>query len=514
MAKTQTIDNKLTIADIEYYQNIFAKMNEEYLTGARKLRMSIKDQNMLDVIDYHISVITDAKGNVDDSESSDESEISEVSVVEYNTVAIDNVDKRKSNYTNPETNPPNTSEYPSSAEELVCHMHDYGSETFTEDIYKWREGQVAHLASLPQFAQKSVEWLEQRKKCLTATAVATAIDEDPYKYPIELLMDKCGKGPAFIENANVHHGRKYEEIGTMFYMYRNNVIVSEYGLLPDDKYDYLAISPDGICEKTCYHSSENTKLVGRLLEIKFPKTRKINSVGKLDGDICPHYYYVQVQSQLFVTRMAECDFLQCKIGEYDNYYDYIQDDVPGMPGLSKFSGLEKGCLIQLLPRSMISTADPQMCLYNSQYIYPPKLHMTDEEMKEWIGKETMNYHENEFYQEYVIDKVIYWRLEQVACNLVKADTAWFKSKKKILKQFWDYVLFYQNNPDLLVKLCDIVNKSSVEDSEYLFGVIHKDYMNAHPESKYTPLYTAKSDWRKYCDRKYAYLKKYRKNNTY
>ena len=112
-------------------------------------------------------------------------------------------------------------------------------------------------------------------------------------------------------------------------------------------------------------------MVGRLLEIKFPKTRKICTEGDLDGDICPHYYYVQVQTQLFVTGMDECDFLQCQIEEYDSWEEYFQDSNPNIPGLSKKTNLEKGCLIQLLPKKMIGTGDPKMCLYSAKYIYPP-----------------------------------------------------------------------------------------------------------------------------------------------
>ena len=56
-------------------------------------------------------------------------------------------------------------------------------------------------------------------------------------------------GVPFKENENVHHGKKYEQIGTMFYSFRNNVAVAEYGLIQHDKYEFIGASPDGICEK-------------------------------------------------------------------------------------------------------------------------------------------------------------------------------------------------------------------------------------------------------------------------
>src|SRR5690606_18186946 len=111
------------------------------------------------------------------------------------------------------------------------------------------------------------------------TAIAIVLDEDPYKYPAELLLDKCDRGVPFKENENVHHGKKYEQIGNMFYAFRNNVIVEEYGLIQHHEHSFIGASPDGICSKyTC--DSKLSKLVGRLLEIKFPKIRKIITEGK------------------------------------------------------------------------------------------------------------------------------------------------------------------------------------------------------------------------------------------
>src|SRR5690606_9969687 len=155
-------------------------------------------------------------------------------------------------------------------------------------------------------------------KCITATKVSTAIDEDPYEHPATLLLDKCGRGEPFVENKFVHHGKKYEDIGAMFYSCRNNVKMQEYGLLQDDRFPFIGASPDGICLKKTYDGNGLTKLVGRLLEIKFPATRPILTKGDLNGVICPRQYYLQCLTQMYVTKMDECDFLQCKVDEYDS----------------------------------------------------------------------------------------------------------------------------------------------------------------------------------------------------
>ena len=388
--------------------------------------------------------------------------------------------------------------------DLITHDYDYPHEKYVEKEYLDRVARIEKIKKIPQHEQKSEAWLTQRKSCLTATAVATAIDEDPYKYPAELLLDKCDKGVPFIENENTAHGNKYEEIANMYYSFRNNIIVEEYGLIQDTEYKFIGASPDGICE--CYQANKKdlSTIVGRLLEIKCPKRRRIQFSGKLDGDICPHYYFVQVQTQLFVMKMQECDFLQCQIGEYKSWQDFVDDSNTLIPGLSKMYGLEKGCVIQLMPRNLIST-DPQLGLFRSKYIYPPKLHMTIQETQEWISLETLNYHENKYYQEYVIDRIIYWRLEKVGCNLITYNNDWFQSKIPVLKQFWSYVEFYRKHPNRLNKIETFIKKVGPHKSDLIFEKINEDYLSVHKKSNFEPLYQTESEWRKY------YNKKYRRN---
>lgn len=397
-----------------------------------------------------------------------------------------------------------------SFEDLINHRHDCEGEVYQDNIYSERKKRVVEIKKIPQYEQKSKEWFNQRNECITATAIAVVLDEDPYKHPAELLLDKCGRGIPFEENENVHHGKKYEQIGNMFYSFRNNVTVGEYGLIQHRKYSFIGASPDGICEKnTASNPDKLTKLVGRLLEIKFPKKRRINTKGTLDGDICPHQYYIQCQTQLYVTQLEECDFLQCKMEEYESWNDYIQDSNPNIPGLSKKTNLEKGCLIQLLPKKMIGVADPKMCLYSSKYIYPPKLHMTHEEIEKWISNEVLHFHENELYQGYMIDRIIYWRFTMITCNLITADTVWFESKIPILKQFWDYIVFYRQNPKKMDKLIIFIKEIGIKNTDKIFMKIHKDFMLTHKDSDYQPLYQEKNEWREKYEQKNARYQAYK-----
>lgn len=379
--------------------------------------------------------------------------------------------------------------------DLVSHRHDYRGDKYKEDVYIKRRKRIVVMKKIPQHEQKSQGWLDQRAECLTATAVATAIDEDPHSYPANLLLDKAGRGEPFIENVCVHHGKKYEDVGNMFYSFRNNVKMAEYGLIQHAKYPFIGASPDGICEKQRLDSDNLSKLVGRLLEIKFPYSRFIKTVGDLDGVICPHYYFVQVQTQLFVTEMDECDFLQCKIEEYNSWEDFVADSNPQIPGLSIKTNLEKGCLIQLLPRAMAADEDKNMCLFNAKYIYPPRLHMSPEEIEKWVGSEILHFNTHELSEKYLVDRVMYWRLSKVACNLIKYNAEWFESKIPLLKQFWDYVLYYRANPEKLDKLEILIKEIGAQNTKEIFARVHKDYMSANPNSTYKKLYQEKTEWR-------------------
>ena len=418
------------------------------------------------------------------------------------------------------------------ASDLVSHKYDYDKNKFKNSNHIRRRKRIVEIKKIPQFEQKSPEWLNQRKKCLTATAIAIAIDEDPYKTPAHLLLDKCDRCPRFKSNVNTHHGNKYEEIANMYYTFRNNIDVAEYGMIRHSERKFIGASPDGICEKRTSDGENLSTLVGRLLEIKCPKTRKIKFVGDLNGDICPHYYYVQVQTQLFVTEMDECDFLQCAIHDYASVDDYIADSDPTIPTLSKKTGLEKGCIIQLLPRKItsepeiydsdeerIDSTDPEVSdeytkhLFEAKYIYPERLHMSIKETNKWIADQTINYHENKYYKTHMIDKVIYYRFNQISCNLIKKDPVWFESKIPILKQFWFYVRFYRKHPNRLNNLVKYVKEVGIGNTKVIFEHVHKDYMRFNKNSKYEPLYREKNPWRIKYDNLDAYYESRRKKQA-
>jgi putative phage-type endonuclease len=395
-----------------------------------------------------------------------------------------------------------------SAGELISRKFEYPHRKFLEELYKGRDAHVAYLKALPQPEQKSDAWFKMRNECLTATAIAAVINEASYDGPHDILLDKCGKGKPFTENIACHHGKKYESVANEIYCFRNNIYVDEYGLLIHPQYSFIGASPDGICTKKRYQGDGLSTLVGRLLEIKCPLSRVIKTEGTLDGDICPHYYWVQVQIQEEVTNLDECDFLQCRLEEYEDRKDFLEDTHSHTPSLSKTYNLEKGAIIQLFPKNKLNwksrdinrynstfkDKDYEDCLFNAKFLYPPRMHMTPKELDEWIAGALSDFHQSELAQTYVFDRVIYWKLVKVACHLIKRDKNWFASKLPIIEQFWEYVKFFRSSPDELENLIDYiqdVERGTLKQkrAKIIFSYVHKRYLKKNPHTRFpNPLY--------------------------
>lgn len=398
-------------------------------------------------------------------------------------------------------------------------LHVYSGKKYKEDIYIYADNQISLLKSIPQYRQKSKEWLAQREKCISATAVAAAVNEDPHKTAQQLLMEKAGIYSApFILNKFTHHGNKYEEITNLAYGMNENVYVYEYGLIPSSKYHFLSASPDGIVDRYDFERKRLTTMVGRMVEIKnpFPTGRVIKTTGEIDGEICPHQYYCQVQTQMDVCELEKCDFVQTKIEEYSSYEEFIEDAHPTKYWISSMYNNYRGAIIQLLPKkkTMANNTD-----WEGRYIYPPRLDLSETEYQKWIAEMCNKYREVVDGQEdendkkfankadeilrgsdYVFDKVLYWRIRQYHCITINRDKEWFAERVKIIEQFWSYITFFKENPAEKDKCREFIETHGYKLDDptctpQIFKYIHTRYIKSNPDAKYKEIFQELS---KYC----------------
>jgi hypothetical protein len=225
-----------------------------------------------------------------------------------------------------------------------------------------------------------------------------------------------------------------------------NVQVREFGLLGHNKHKYLGASPDGIVSEYKFDGKHKTKLVGRMLEIKCPPSRKIEESD--DPKIaCPDYYLQQVLQQLEVCDLDECDFWQCKIVEYSSREEYLKDTYKNEPFRSKETMMERGVLIQILPRDKKKEDYNTTVWEYAKFIHPPKINMTPYEYDLWIAEEVSNVN-NGVYSKYFVDRIIYWRLEQAHCVTIKRDPKWFEKALPIFEKTWKNVEYFRNNSEI------------------------------------------------------------------
>jgi putative phage-type endonuclease len=138
--------------------------------------------------------------------------------------------------------------------------------------------------------QRSQEWLDLRDQMIIASDVASAIGDNHYETPDAFVKKKVLK-TKWAGNAATEHGTLLEPIVRDLYDQRTGRKSHEIGLVQHRQYPWLGASPDGVTED------------GLLIEIKCPLTRKIEAK-------VPKHYWPQVQLQLEITDLEECDFIQ------------------------------------------------------------------------------------------------------------------------------------------------------------------------------------------------------------
>ncbi len=294
-------------------------------------------------------------------------------------------------------------------------------------------------------AQRTPDWYRIRNESITASDCGTVLNQNKYEKQFGFIKKKV-YGSVFETNYACYWGKKYENAINLMYEHINKVTICEFGLISSDTVKILAASPDGIVYP--YHNGLPSPYAGRMIEIKCPITRKINHTGMIKGDICPIYYYCQIQQQLHCCNLNECDFVQCKIEAYNTKLEYIADTHETYDYFSKRTQKLRGVVIQKMPRkyhfdNYLNKIVPDEDIWNyADFIYPPKLTMTIKETDEWIENEKNKLaNDNEFY----FHTVFYWYCSEMLTTLILRETDWIENNIKTLEKIWNYVIFLREN---------------------------------------------------------------------
>jgi len=297
-----------------------------------------------------------------------------------------------------------------------------------EILYEERRQKLKILKTLELPEQRTPEWYALRKKILTASSLAGALDKCHFTSRDELILGKIEETP-YVSNPITEWGVKYEDVAVMFYeeMYKTKIL--DFGLVPHPDFDIFGASPDGICEDL---NNGNDEYIARMIEIKCPPKRKFTKTV-LPG------YWMQMQGQMEVCDLDECDFFQVKLEEYESFEDYSNDrfeiDNVTQDGRTSLN----------YPKGVVATYKVGGKLI---YDFCP-LNKSNEELLTWM----------KFHRENDIDEnkkagdlfeMKLWRIERYERTLVKRDRGWWNSMIGEILRFSKDLEFYKKDDNIKI----------------------------------------------------------------
>lgn len=295
--------------------------------------------------------------------------------------------------------------------------------------------QIDILRGKPQPTQRTPEWYANRYNLITASNAYKIFESQAMKN--QLIYEKCKPFDEvsnqedeykFVNvNSPLHWGQKYEPISVMIYEKKFDTTIEDFGCIKHDKYNFLGASPDGI------NVDEANDRYGRMLEIKNIVNREIDGIPKKE-------YWIQMQLQMEVCNLDECDFLETKFTEYEDYdvfkLDSIQDtDTNNEEFTNLCESLDhklKGIMIYFQKKNGTPFYD-----------YMPFDLYDEEDINEWFEEEITKY-ESEPY-EYTYMKMICWKLDKISCVLVCRNREWFKMNIEEMENIWKLIEYERIN---------------------------------------------------------------------
>jgi len=292
----------------------------------------------------------------------------------------------------------------------ICPKRSYRTTTIQKKtvVEKIRE-KINYSSNIPQPTQRTEEWYQFRHNYLTASSIWKAFSSNGSRN--QLIYSKClpldtSKYSRVNLDSPLHWGQKYEEVSLMWYQVTYDTTVSDFGCIPHPDIPYVAASPDGI------NTQDTSDRYGRMVEVKNIVNRDITGIPKEE-------YWIQMQIQLDVCNLNECDFLETRFKEYEDKEQFIQD---GDSFSLSADRKQKGIITLYIDN------DGQPL-----YEYAP-LNITETAFVRW-NEDMMHKHQQDTWL-----KHIYWKLDEVSVVLVVKNKKWLNAAKPIMKELWDTVI--------------------------------------------------------------------------
>jgi putative phage-type endonuclease len=286
------------------------------------------------------------------------------------------------------------------------------------------EKKIQALRDIPQPVQRTDAWYQFRWNLITASNAWKAFESQPainqliYEkcQPLKVVNDEEEDIKMVNTNTPLHWGQKYEPLTVMMYEHDFKTKVEDFGCIQHPKYKFIGASPDGIIV------NKESERYGRMLEIKNVVSRDINGIPKKE-------YWIQMQLQMEVCDLDECDFLETKFTEYPDEQSFMNDT-------------RNHDLKQELCISLDNKTKGIILYFHTKegkpfYKYKPLDITSEQDIKLWEETELEKYESAPY--NYTFFKFIYWKLEKLSCVLVLRNKEWFKNNVDQLEKVWKII---------------------------------------------------------------------------
>jgi putative phage-type endonuclease len=275
---------------------------------------------------------------------------------------------------------------------------------------------IYKLQNIPQPLQRTNEWYQFRHNLITASNAYKVFESQSAIN--QIIYEKCqpiknAEEESKMTNLNTpfHWGQKYEPLSVMIYESLYNTKVGDFGCIQHSKYHFLGASPDGI------NIDEQSQRYGIMLEIKNVVSREITGIPKKE-------YWIQMQLQMEVCDLDECDFLETKFVEYADSIHFHEDSHEIEKTSKTKKGERKGIILYFNTSEL-----------KAFYLYKP-LDITDPEKIDQWEEEMIDLYQS---KKMLWIKNIYWKLETLSCILVLRNEDWFKNNIQQLEKVWNII---------------------------------------------------------------------------
>lgn len=285
---------------------------------------------------------------------------------------------------------------------LMDHQYDFVKTISkqTEWTTEKRQENIQRLLNHPQVEQRTHEWYMEAANLLTASQFAKILK--PGRTRGQLVLEKASGTVDTKQRRTVSStaylnpftwGIRFEPVVKQIYSELTSSKLVDLGRLRHQTEKHLAASPDGLVVEG------PPEVLGRFVEFKAPVTRIITKQ-------IPDEYSVQMQIQMEVGNVEECDYLEVKFNSKYGEKEAVEPEEE-----PRFRG----------NIFVIGSSNEEGDVYPKRYEYSP-LNTLD-----WLP----TIEEGE-----IIMETVPWNTSDYFMITVKRQRAWFASVKPSMEAFW------------------------------------------------------------------------------